>query len=547
MPRKFKLTLIPILILTSCIISIAAIISVNVNSMIDLTPTTFQPIGSTGTSFTVSDRYGVPIARVAAGNHYPGDPETHYPGIAVYTSDPYRTTPLGVIPTSFSNVPVMKLIVDGKVYFLHEAWFTVDVLAKTMTNIPNRKDTTQILSPFDGMDHTHNLLTEHYTIERAPDILGSLAMLVKTDTAGWPRQHATGIASITSSLERIDFKVGKHNGGTPGLTYQDALLKLQTNYGTSGVIVRPTINLAAYSDYITYTYTRNATLSNGTRAFVTIDTASAQVGFGYATQTDDHNLAGAIPNSFPVNYTRAAVSVLGNTATARNTDSASIDSVSGPNYQVTTSVYGSVEYKSWLDTQVPLTGTMQPGNFVIPDNVNISIDLNDLNHYSLRQNMSATADFALRPIAIATIAHTQVKGMAWFFDGWLIGGESTMKPIDDPLEYPYRLDIHNVYAMSKLTFKVNIITENELQILTETGRPIDPSTLVDFDLNSIIMNPSDDDIKMNLSWESFDWDKFWGDLFGGIGGIVLTVLIIVVVIAVIWVVSKFGFLFKRRH
>jgi len=111
------------------------------------------------------------------------------------------------------------------------------------------------------------------------------------------------------------------------------------------------------------------------------------------------------------------------------------------------------------------------------------------------------------------------------------------------VHYPYGVNIANVYGMSTITMVVDLFTASEVQIVTAAGKPVDLSTLVDFDLGSILNNPTADDLVLTQVDTETDW---FGKLFSGIGQIFTYLIIGGVVVLAIVIVPKLIPMFKRK-
>jgi len=82
-------------------------------------------------------------------------------------------------------------------------------------------------------------------------------------------------------------------------------------------------------------------------------------------------------------------------------------------------------------------------------------------------------------------------------------------------------------------------------MITSTGHPIDVAGITDFNIATIIKDPSVDltDVSLKLPPET-DWAAIWADVFTGIGGTFMTLFIIGAVVAGLWLFAKVGGLFK---
>jgi hypothetical protein len=56
-----------------------------------------------------------------------------------------------------------------------------------------------------------------------------------------------------------------------------------------------------------------------------------------------------------------------------------------------------------------------------------------------------------------------------------------------------------MYAVTRCTWKLQILTENEIQGVYSNGQPINVSALTDFELSSIVNNPTMDDMRTGLT------------------------------------------------
>nr|MDO8110884.1 hypothetical protein [Candidatus Sigynarchaeota archaeon] len=546
-----------ILILLIIIIVPVAIAVIGLFSPINLTPRNFQPIQAT--SWRMNIFSGVDLVGNAGSNtpitHWePGN--TLYPRVDVFFSQPYLSDVFGNPIESRDDAPVQKLVINGVALFYHEYYYTVDIGARTYTNLPTVHDTTVYLNPFVG-DAPSHLYDGQYGYppwsvgkpSAHPMPNGCLAYILNTDQGilepyvgdprAWGYMWASGGAKISSSLEYIDYTIGKHVGAA-GSSYADAITKIQTRYGNSRVTVRPQVDIHALSDYISYTYTTSLHLDNGTDITITMDQTSAQVGFISATRTDDSNIKGTIPNTAPGN---TGMSV--NEPTVGRTNSYMNDRFDKEVDDVVT-VTGNVEYAGDY-APVTVTGAAEPNNIVmgLPNVPHIELD-NLVG--SLPQVFSPTAEFMLQPFSTVNVAHMTVDYESYEYDPYGFDRYDVPKTGSADLQVPYAITIQNDYAMSKATVKVGVITACEMQIVTSAGKPVDPALFTDFELNSIINNPAADTLHVGVTAVTPDpWKAigaFFASLFSNIWNIIIMAIVILIVIGVGYVMFK---KILRRH
>jgi hypothetical protein len=89
-----------------------------------------------------------------------------------------------------------------------------------------------------------------------------------------------------------------------------------------------------------------------------------------------------------------------------------------------------------------------------------------------------------------------------------------------------------------------MISGSSVQILTSSGHPVDPSKLTDFELSSIMLDPTADNYEVQAEHRTWDAIAMWWNnlLAGPFGTIFYWIITILIVIGVIVVASKF----KRR-
>ena len=369
-------------------------------------------------------------------------------------------------------------------------------------------------------------------------------MYTDVGTSPWQYTFSPTKATISTSLEPIDFQLTTwNNAPRSGYTYNDAIAKLQQNYGNRKVVVQPRIQIDGLSNYIRYSYEEVQTLPDGQAATLTVNTKSALVGFSdaYKAPFDLNDKVGTIPNNFVSQYKVAGlysndkpIETTGNVATN--------DGQSKSILQNSRTISGSVVVQqTYDDPELTITG----GSAVhgITTNINniddLYIDLNNLDDFSLPEDLTINAEFEMQPKTSIKVAHAEVKYQAWWWDGAFPCYEDTvLGGSDSPAQiyWPYALNIENVYAVTRCTWKLQILTENEIQGVYGNGQPIDVSKLTDFELSEIVEIPTMDNMQTGITVNVPNSEVIM---------IITIIVVVIIVIVVLATLPKILKMFKR--
>ena len=526
------------------------------------TPSTFQPVRTFGRSFDVYDGdsgafidtidYNDPIFQFKDDTH-------KYPKVSIFNSDPYLTNAQGVPLSNMNNLSLttpMRFVTGNKVVYLHEYYMTVDICARTYTNLPARKSVTSYLNPFvgytvsNGGSITYGLDTSQTSQLGSRPVGARGALAISQEEYGWESpQVGTPLAAITSSLEDIEFSGVNYLPVDPAKTKDAILARIAESYGNSRVHVIPHVDLVGQSNYTSYQgFTYGVTLPNGTETTVTINTQSAAVGFVDASQTDSRNMWGLVPNIFASENEKVKMPI----NDPNLPDKKNVDIDQKELLLEVRNVNGWVRRLA----DAPSVTTNRGGNILQAstslDHTTINIQLNNPgNFYNLQQHLIMSPSFELEPKSEVFIARANVGWTLWEHQGFpdwagVEYRDEARIQASKEISWPYGIENTNCYAISKITFKLALVTENRIQMVTTAGRPINVANIVDFDINSIIKNPNDDDVDVSLKIPSFDWMALLSLLFTGLNGIITIIVIIAVIGLIAFVGVKLAPMFRRK-
>jgi hypothetical protein len=130
-----------------------------------------------------------------------------------------------------------------------------------------------------------------------------------------------------------------------------------------------------------------------------------------------------------------------------------------------------------------------------------SIDLNSIESLgvlTLPDHVDISFNAQLQPRTTVKVGQLEVSGMAY---GWNANNPLAVWESENPFskayQYPYAVEVDNVFNIRKAVMKVDLFTANEVQIVSSSGRPIDAADIKDYDLGAIINNPTMD----NMQWQ----------------------------------------------
>jgi len=496
-------------------------------TQIDLTPEEFQPVRVQSAFFDVRKLDGTLLGTIDGKSNlkyftpqsssllnHPAD-DYLYPKVDIMYSQPFMSDAGGTPVTDVSayHRPAQRLVTGGNAYFLNTYYMSMDIGARTYSNLPVQKDTTTYLSPWRNyqFDYTDPsaigiIGSRTYSSTNNPGIIGSLVLYTDVGTNPWQYTYAPTLATISTSLEPIDFQLSTwNNAPLSGYTYADAIAKLQQNYGNQKVVVQPHIVIDGLSNYIRYSYEEEQTLPDGSKATITVNTKSALVGFAdaYKAPFDLSDKVGLIPNYFSSQYKVAGLAKddkpVEESAKPATTETSGDKSLTSSSRTITGSV---VVKQTSVDPEKTITGGAAVHGITTNLNEidNLYIDLNDLEAFSLPEDLTINTEFEMQPKTSIKIAHAEVKYTAWWWDGaFPYYEDTTVGPAYADIFWPYAISIENVYAVTRCTWKLQILTENEIQGVYANGQPIDVSKITDFELSEIVNDPTQDNMETSLT------------------------------------------------
>jgi hypothetical protein len=515
---------------------------------ISLTPETFNPVYVDSAKFTVRDPDGTFLGEISTASpmsHY-HDSLGRYPDVDIMFSSPFPCESDGTYLTSTSQIEhttSKSIYVDGKLYFLSDQYyFAVDVGARTYANTVNWQIAPEIiLSPLRGAQFSYTpIYHQFYWTDPGPtdNPDGNLIMAINGDCNIYDgigvfgpcvSTHSTTTAKITTSLFPMDFQVSTFNP-VPSAGHQltDAIQYISNYWGTRAIVIQPNLTIKGYNDYIRYSYDRQIILPNGTRATVQVDTTSAMVGFAECYKSSIES-KGVIPNYLDP-YLRIKVPLATDDPT-EDKGGVTQPEMTAPLLMYDMDLTGSVKYQQGQDEITTLGAAANIYGAMLGNGLegkDITINLNTLDKFSLPTKISPRAEFKLQELSTLNIAKTDVTyNTLWWYGGTLPAtvNKITAASGTTTIKYPYKLSVQNVYAISRIVFRVVIISENNPTVYV-SGKPIDPSKISDFEMTSYGLNPTIDDFVEHQPFFVWDTNSIIILVVCIMAAIVITVLVI---------------------
>jgi hypothetical protein len=503
-----------------------------------------NPIHVKNWGYDVYNEQGTLIGQVnssTALDHYV-DSNHIYPRVDAGYSDPYLSDAYGepIEVGEDTHDPIARFVVGGKVLFYHEYYYSTQFWARTYYNAPVLVQSSDYLDPLNNHPYSRGggtggsgVLNAYWQGNPQPwNKLprGCLAAILDTGTSPWGLNPGGG-AAITCGIVSIDYLCGGSQV-RPGYSFGEQIAKLTTDYGNRKVVVRPWIDLAALSQYIQYTYETYGMLPNGTQAKITATETSAKVGFMSVSRTDNDQMKGIVPNYFPNNQV-AKIPAEEPIAGGSNVPQ-------GPTAQPTPKIQasGSLTYR-YPGLDRPVSGAAQPLAIVCPTLVGtiprLRLSNTSIDTFSLPEEIQIKPGYVLQPFTKIGISMFEVVYSFYHWDG--SGWDSYEVPwgSSNNLEVPTSITSQNTYASSVATYKIGLISENSMQIVTSKGRPIDTSRFTDFELTSFVADPRASNYKTTVSETNPD---IFGDLMANFQTIVIWIVVIMGVAIVFYLIIK---------
>jgi hypothetical protein len=553
MKRKTKKIIGALTLITFIsILATASISSLFSTADINMTPSTFQPTVVNGRMFHVAQGAGMTNPLYGYITQSWSDPSGQWPGVSMFQSDPYFSTAAGVEITNLTSAGFLAtadtIVIGDEVYFVHEYYQTIQVGARTNWNTHTTPDTTSFVSPLCGAtmgDREYQLAAD--ATKNQVSVKGDLIMWDQYDTnGGWwnngaPYAVSALKATISSSLVPIYFPQIQSEAPAGAYTPSGASAYLLNNFGNKEIYVYPNINVRGLSNYLSYEgFSYDLVLSNGTTIQVMINTRGANVGFTEVRKTGA-DIKGLVPVTNPTGVNAKTYMVSGNTETpqAKNIgiDIDQANAASG--YALTGYIHPRPD-QGYIETAGPFNDV--PGYTTSLDGTTPQIVIDDpASNCGMPQDLLLQPEIRLKPFTEIMWTRADVKWdtLRRTFT-WGNQDDRTLSGTAANIYWPYALNITNVFAITQYTYKVSVVTHNDISMVSSTGAPIDVAkTIRDFGSAAIIKNPNTDLADVSIvvppAPNLFSW---FTDMFAGLSSIMQSVLVIVVVVVVIFVIIK---------
>lgn len=563
------------ILIASIFISLAIISAIVIGAAFLQPASIAVNLNTLNTPFTI--KYEGTVIKDGSGNYLgtqlPGDTwidSTHqYPEVDTYFSQPFFVTPTGEYA---KNIPDLytestgTIVVEGTVYYIHEIYYGIDIGTRTYGNPKPVADTTWYLAPIAG--HTHTYSGTSFTFKRTDEtyptfsVNGVLAGYVDTGRAPWEATMASKNAKITANLEKIEYAIGSETSTTT-YTAANALENLKTKWGNSEVRVYPKITLTAKPDFFTMPYSFTAVIG-GENVTVTVSPSTTQTGFssvyknivydfkGIVTNTLQESLGDDLyPNADAIPIPASESEPIDDSSDKETELDADAKTTQTSGYFTTDTITGGIELLSTASQ--PVSGgatpfaTIDDSNFTRPQTI-VTLDeasLSLFNNYP--RSTWVTTGASMRPITTILSAKMRVSWQIRFWDGdasFFSPTENELHEGYEDIDVYYGLQTQNVYQQQRIIIGATVLTTSSLSMISASGEPIDPTKFTDFELNSIIQDPTSDVMKQTAENTYFDWARFLADLglnFGsGLGTILGIAGLALVVVAVLYFTGKVG-------
>jgi hypothetical protein len=264
------------------------------------------------------------------------------------------------------------------------------------------------------------------------------------------------------------------------------------------------------------------TLDNGTRATVHVETSSAKVGFTDCYQTQEE-YRGIVPNLLDSTINQRLKMSTQEIAADRANRAEDDSKNEPPVAQGGHIIEGSISYKGEAQTPI-ITGGINRiyshSNSI--GNTQLTIDANHLDQFTLPTTLAESSEFELSPLTTIHLASTDVHYEAMFWNGAVFPQQYNMV-VDSTknIVYPFNIKCENEVAISRFVFKIAIVSENNPTVIVN-GKPLDPSLINDYEINSWGLDPSID-----------DFTETQGIGYGTSMEFIIIVIVIVVVVVVV--------------
>jgi hypothetical protein len=587
-----------------CILSISIGSSVNSAIMIANTPEDIVPTNLAANPITmdVFKINGQPLASniiATNGKATYNDPNNVYSPIQAICSDTWLSD-INAVPIPDGHAPAVQQswalpIYSGshvyaiQVVYRYIIWMTVEVVIRSgPTNTFAYTPSTTYVSPFEGVSvngynrvmpglvtmvppaaYTRGALTMwQYSV---PTIDGTAYPSYQTNTMaspfGWwttsPITTNAPYAAVTTSVVPYtswqDMIVATTNPAFSTLTES----RLTTVASAIPVVAKVTVHVVANTEQIrTYGNDFTYTLANGTVATVSVDTVSAVVGFSGSPNglRSTGTYTGMVPNTNPIH--QVPTFDLSDATVTRTNDIGADTAASSTTTNMpdggSRTITGSMVARSVFTQEVLAarhvvgtpTGTMQYTTGTPAENLEAPsvIDLTDVaNNCTLPQTLDITASNTMGPKVTASGVFSQLTTQSAYERGgyprtWVI--DTTTKNI----QWAYGIKADNTMTAQNFTFPVDVVSERSVQLFSSDGRPIDLTTIVDTDGNSIFADPRTNNVWVKQQIPDLPKFDFWAWIWSLLMALpwwVNLIIILVIVVIVLWLLSKVWPVFRK--
>jgi len=313
---------------------------------------------------------------------------------------------------------------------------------------------------------------------------------------------------------------------------------LATNYGNRMTIARPVFKVTALTEFLSgFDYTIEKMI-NGKNVKINVKTTSAKIGIYRALDAgSSFSLYGYVKNSYNAADLESKYHNIVPEPVASSplgTASNPIDFIPTPTSAFSHTVGGTMRLSPTQPQIIePLTGgatAFSPIND-LPFVASISVSTFS---QILPTVFNTTMKYKVAPFTTVEWAKYNVDGNYLYYDGAnlldLIFTEDKEGEYSTIVEYPFKLNLDNVFATRRMGYRVAVLTENSADIVIANGRPIKVTDFNEFNLNSL-GRLVDNYVSGNLTSSEFDWTSLFGTpltliLIIGIGVIIVFVVIL---------------------
>jgi hypothetical protein len=517
------------------------------------------------------------------------DPNKVYSPVQAICSDTWLSD-INAVPITDGNSPGVQEsfslpIYDGdrvftvQVVYHYIVWMTVEVVMRSgPANAFNYVPSTTIVSPLAGI-----AVNSFGQQAFASETLGALTMWKYDEYITPPvnthyqtnTMNAPHLPGYTSAVSTHPGAASVSTSLVPHATWQEMLTTTPSNPSLSATTVAKLANIGSAKPVIakvtmhvdantreieTYANEYQYTLANGTTVSVNVDTVSAVVGFSGKPNglRSTGTYTGIVPNVNPLHQVPTfdlgnPSVVYANTAAVNQPATQTTPTLSTKSVRIDGSMVALATYQQEILAGQAVVGTptgsmtYTTGTPAEEQTSPAILDLTDISgNCNLDQSLNVTVSNLIGPkLQSQNVVATLTSQMAYSISA--VAPAWTIDTTTQYLQWAYGLVADNNMIAQNFTFPVDVVSERAVQLFSSDGHPIDLTTIVDTDANSIFNDPRLDNIWVHQDTPDLPeycpsmWFDTWNWFVCVTKGAVIVVIGFLVLIAalfVLWVYFK---------